>query len=66
VSSLAGYLPADADQPIVRTASDRDNPQLETFIAAKGASEGISLRVPEQDALGRARYLAVGRFTVGQ
>jgi hypothetical protein len=66
VSSLAGYLPADADQPIVRTASDRDNPQLETFIHAKGATEGISLRVPEQDALGRARYLAVGRFTVAQ
>jgi hypothetical protein len=66
VSNLAGYLPENADQPIVRAASDRDNPQFETFIPAKGANEGISLRAPEQDALGRARYLAVGRYTVAQ
>jgi hypothetical protein len=66
VSNLASYLPDNAAEPVVRAASDRDNPQLETFITAKGATEGISWRVPEQDALGRARYLAVARFSVAQ
>lgn len=67
VSSLAGYLPATPDAPIVRVVSDRENPKLETFIVAKGAAapEGLSFQVPEQDAFGRARYLGVARFAVG-
>jgi hypothetical protein len=66
VSSLAGYLPATPDAPMVRVVSDRDDPKFETFIASKGADgiQGISFQVPEQDAFGRARYLGVARFDV--
>lgn len=66
VSSLEGYLPESHEEPIVRAVSERGNPKLETFIPAKGAEGGISFQVPQQDALGRARYLSVGTFTVGQ
>jgi hypothetical protein len=64
VSSLANYLPDNADEPVVRVVSDREDPKFETFIFSKGSSEGLSFQVPEQDALGRARFLAVGRFAV--
>jgi hypothetical protein len=68
VSSLAGYLPATPDAPIVRVVSDPDDPKFETFVASKGADgiQGISFQVPEQDPLGRARYLGVARFDVGR
>jgi hypothetical protein len=66
VSSLEGYLPDDADEPIVRAVSERGNPKLETFVRAKGAEEGISFQVPQQDALGSARYLSVARFDVAR
>jgi hypothetical protein len=66
VSSLEGYLPDDADEPIVRAVSERGNPKLETFVRAKGAEEGISFQVPQQDALGSARYLSIARFDVAR
>ena len=65
ISSLEGYLPNDVGDPIVRAVSERGNPKLETFVFPKGAEEGISFQVPQQDALGRARYLSVGKFVVG-
>jgi hypothetical protein len=64
VSSLAGYLPDDTDEPIVRAVSEREDPKFETLIPAKGGAEGVSFQVPQQDALGRARYLSVAKFTV--
>jgi hypothetical protein len=66
VSSLAGFLPENPDQPIVRAVSDREDPKLETFVYSKGASEGLSFQVPQEDPLGRARYLSVGKFVIGQ
>ena len=68
ISSLAGYLPATPEAPVVRVVSDREDPKFETFIASKGAggTSGISFQVPEQDALGRARYLGVARFDVAR
>lgn len=66
VSSLAGLLPANPDEPIVRAVSDREDPKLETFLYSKGTSEGLALQVPQEDPLGRARYLSVGRFVIGQ
>lgn len=65
ISNLAGYLPNDPGEPIVRAVSERGNPKLETFVFPKGAEEGVSFQVPQQDALGRARYLSVGKFVVG-
>lgn len=62
ISSLASYLPANADEPVVRVVDDRENPKFETFIFTKGATDGLSFQVPEQDALGRARFAAVGHF----
>lgn len=64
ISSLASYLPENPDEPVVRVVSDRENPKFETFISSKGDSAGLSFQVPEQDALGRARFLAVGKFSV--
>ena len=68
VSSLAGYLPADPESPIVHVVSDREDPKFETFIASKasGGQEGISMQVAEQDPLGRARYLGVARFDLAR
>ena len=43
-----------------------EDPKLETFVPAKGRTEGISFQVPQQDALGRARYLSVARFNVAE
>jgi hypothetical protein len=62
ISSLANYLPENPDEPVVRVVSDREDPKFETFVFSKGATEGLSFQVPEQDALGRARFLAVGHF----
>lgn len=64
ITNLEGYLPDDAGEPVVRAVSERGNPKLETFVLAKGTSEGVSFQVPQQDALGSARYLSVGRFSV--
>jgi hypothetical protein len=66
VASLAGYLPENPDVPIVHVVSDPEDPKLETFILSKGAPQptGISLQVPNQDPLGRARYLGLARFDV--
>ncbi len=64
ISNLANYLPENPDEPVVRVVSDREDPKYETFVFAKGDSEGLSFQVPEQDALGRARFLAVGHFEV--
>jgi hypothetical protein len=66
VTSLAGYLPEDAEDPVVRAVSDREDPEFETLMFTKGTSEGLSFRVPEEDPLGRARYLGVARFSVGK
>ena len=66
VSDLADYLPENPDEPIVRAVSDRDTPQFETFIVAKGATEGLSIRAPQERPLGRARFLSVGKLTVAQ
>jgi hypothetical protein len=71
VTSLAGYMPPHAHDAIVRRISQSDQPQLETFIPTDGgrdgiAKEGISLRVPREDALGRARYASVARFYVAK
>jgi hypothetical protein len=65
VSSLAGLLPENPDEPIVRAVSDREDPKLESFVYSKGATEGLSFQVPQEDPLGRARYLSVGRFVIG-
>lgn len=66
VSSLVGYVPDKPEAPIVRVVGNPKEPQLETFIVSKGAggASGISLRVPEQDPLGRARYLGIATFRV--
>jgi hypothetical protein len=64
ISSLANYLPENPDAPVVRAVGDRDDPKFETFLFSKGETEGLSFQVPEQDALGRARYLAVGNFEI--
>jgi hypothetical protein len=62
VTDISAYLPENPEQPIVRLISDRDNPKFETFISSKGGNEGLSMQVPQQDPLGRARFLAVGHF----
>lgn len=62
VSDLSSYLPENADEPVVRAVSERGNPFLETFIFAKGSNAGFTFQVPQQDPLGRARYLSVGKF----
>ena len=68
VASLEGYLPdADAiEDPLVRVVSEPSNPQLETFVLAKGAEHGVSFRVPRQGAVGRARFLSVARFAIAE
>ena len=66
VSSVADYLPENSDAPIVRTVSDREDPEFETFVIAKGATEGLWFRVPQEGAFGRGRYLSAGKFTVAQ
>jgi hypothetical protein len=68
VSSLAGYLPENPDVPIVRVVGDRQDPRMETFLVSRGApgAAGISLQVPEQDPLGRARYLGIAKFEVAR
>lgn len=62
VSDLTSYLPENPDEPVVHVVSDSENPKFETFIFSKGQTEGLSLQVPDQDPLGRARYLEVGHF----
>jgi hypothetical protein len=62
ISSLASYLPENPDEPLVRVVSDREDPKFETFVFSKGEAEGLSFQVPQQDALGRARFLSVGHF----
>jgi hypothetical protein len=62
VTDIASYLPENPDQPVVRLIGDRDNPKFETFIFSKGANEGLSMQVPREDPLGRARFLSVGHF----
>ena len=64
ISDLANYLPANADEPVVRAVSERKDPLLETFIFTKGAKEGFTYQAPQQKGFGKARYLAVGRFVV--
>jgi hypothetical protein len=64
IGNLADYLPENPDEPIVRAVSARDNPKLETFIPSKGTTQGMSFQVPDQGALGRARYVSVGKFLV--
>ena len=64
VSSLAGLLPADADEPIVRVTGELKDPVFETLVFEKGSTKGFAYQVPKQVALGRARYLAVGKFEV--
>ncbi len=66
LGNLDGYLPPNAGEPIVRAVSDRKNPLFETFIPAKTGTQGISFQAPEQDALGRARYVSVAKFEVAQ
>lgn len=68
ISSLAGYLPTDPDAPVVHVVSDREDPKFETFLPSKGAGSqgGISIQVPEQDPLGRARYVGVARFDLAR
>ena len=62
ISSLKGFLPANPDEPIVRVVSDRENPKFETFLFSKSATDGISLQVPQQDPLGKGRYVSIARF----
>jgi hypothetical protein len=66
VSSLAGYVPSNVDEPLVRVVSEREDPKFETFLFSKGtnANEGISFQVPQQDAFGRGRFLSVAKFNV--
>jgi hypothetical protein len=64
ISSLANYLPENPDEPVVRVVSDREDPKFETFVFSKGETEGLSFQVPQQDALGRARFLSVGTFEI--
>ena len=64
ISNLASYLPENPDEPVVRVVSDREDPKFETFVFSKGQTEGLSFQVPQQDALGRARFLSVGNFQI--
>jgi hypothetical protein len=64
VSNLTSYMPASADEPIVRTTGEKDSPVFETLVFEKGAAKGFAFEVPKQDPLGRSRYLAVGKFEV--
>ena len=63
-SNLAGYLPENADEPVVRATGDRRDPLFETLVFAKDTTAGFGFLVPKQAALGRARYVAVGKFEV--
>jgi len=65
-SNLAGYLPANADEPVVRATGDRRSPVFETLVFAKDTTAGFGYLVPKQVALGRARYVAVGKFEVAK
>lgn len=64
VSNLASYIPDNADEPVVRATGEKVSPVLETLVFDKGATTGFAYQVPKQDPLGRARYLAVGKFQV--
>ena len=65
-SSLAGYLPANPDEPVVRATGDRRSPVFETLVFAKDTTSGFGYLVPKQVPLGRARYVAVGKFEVAK
>lgn len=56
---------ADGVVPVVHTIGAKDKPQLETFVAPRGAKEGVYTVAPKQSDRTRARWLGVGRFKVG-
>ena len=64
VTNLGAYLPDNADLPIVRATGPKESPIYETYVFPKGRTSGLAFQAPRQDALGRARYLAVDKFTV--
>ncbi|MDB4940953.1 MAG: hypothetical protein JWP97_487 [Labilithrix sp.] len=64
ISDLGAFMPENPDEPIVRATGAGDDPIFETFVFTKGATAGLAFQVPKQDPLGRARYLAVGKFAV--
>lgn len=66
IGNLANAMPANAGEPIVRAVSDRKNPLFETFVPVKGSTEGISFQAPNQDGLGRARYVSIAKFNVAR
>lgn len=66
VSNVAAYMPADAEEPVVRnTNRPPSSPTFETLVFGKGKNEGFYYYVPRQADLGFARYMEVGRFKVG-
>jgi hypothetical protein len=64
LSNVAEYLPASAEEPIVRVTGEKTSPVFEMLVFEKGATKGYAFQVPKQDPLGRARYLGVGKFEV--
>ncbi|MBS2011852.1 MAG: hypothetical protein JST00_03100 [Deltaproteobacteria bacterium] len=64
VADLDKFVPEGA-APVVHTIGDKDKPQLETFVAPRGAKEGFYTVAPKQSDRTRARWLGVGRFKVG-
>lgn len=65
VADLEKFLP-DGSMPVVHAIGEKDKPQLETFVAPRGAKEGVYTVAPKQSDRTRARWLGVGRFVVEQ
>jgi len=66
IGNLENLVASPTTEPVVHNVGEKDKPQLETFIADKGAKEGIYTVAPKQTQRTRARYVGVGRFTVGE
>jgi hypothetical protein len=64
VSNVTDYLPDNADEPVVRATGEKKSPVFETLVFEKGTLKGFAYQVPKQVAIGRARYLGVGKFEV--
>ena len=63
IADLERFLPEGA-APVVHTIGAKDKPQLETFVAPRGAKEGVYTVAPKQSDRTRARWLGVGRFKI--
>ncbi len=63
VADLEPFVP-DGSLPVAHAVGEKDKPQLETFVAPRGAKQGYYFVAPKEGPGIRARYLGVGRFEI--